>query len=66
MSTPTFEQIRDQQKEVWNKFSPGWKKWDEFTMAFLRLMGDEIIAALKLFRPRRYPGHRHPAPANPG
>jgi ubiquinone/menaquinone biosynthesis C-methylase UbiE len=48
MSTPTFEQIRDQQKEVWNKFSPGWKKWDEFTMAFLRLMGDEIIATLKL------------------
>jgi ubiquinone/menaquinone biosynthesis C-methylase UbiE len=45
---PSFEQIRDQQKETWNKFSPGWKKWDEFTMAFLRPMGDEIIAALRL------------------
>lgn len=44
---PTFEQIRDHQKETWNKFSPGWKKWDEFTMAFLRPMGDEIIAALR-------------------
>lgn len=44
---PSLEQIRDQQKETWNKFSPGWKKWDEFTMAFLRPMGDEIIAALQ-------------------
>ncbi|MEP6847202.1 MAG: hypothetical protein ABI861_14420 [Panacibacter sp.] len=23
------EQIREQQKLSWNKFSPGWKKWDE-------------------------------------
>lgn len=42
------EQIRDQQKATWNKFSPGWKKWDPFTMAFLRPMGDEIITALQL------------------
>ncbi len=42
------EQIRDQQKATWNKFSPGWKKWDPFTMAFLRPMGDAIIAALEL------------------
>ena len=42
------EQIRDQQKAIWNKFSPGWKKWDPFTMAFLRPMGDAIIAALDL------------------
>jgi ubiquinone/menaquinone biosynthesis C-methylase UbiE len=45
---PNSTQIRDQQKDVWNKFSPGWKKWDEFNMAFLKTMGDEIIAALKL------------------
>ena len=44
---PAAEQIRDQQKDVWNKFSPGWKKWDQFTMAFLKPMGDEIIATLK-------------------
>jgi ubiquinone/menaquinone biosynthesis C-methylase UbiE len=36
-------QIRDQQKESWNKFSPGWKKWDELMMDFLKPMGDEII-----------------------
>src|SRR5688572_29279686 len=42
-----IEQIRDQQKETWNKFSPGWKKWDEFTMKFLEPMGAEIIRLLK-------------------
>ena len=30
--------IREQQKETWNKFSPGWKKWDDFTMNFLKPM----------------------------
>ncbi|HEU4791230.1 MAG TPA: class I SAM-dependent methyltransferase [Flavobacterium sp.] len=43
-----IEQIRDQQKETWNKFSPGWKKWDEPTMDFLKPMGDEIIKLLNL------------------
>jgi ubiquinone/menaquinone biosynthesis C-methylase UbiE len=42
------EEIRDQQKAAWNKFSPGWRKWDSFNMAFLRPMGDEIVAALQL------------------
>jgi ubiquinone/menaquinone biosynthesis C-methylase UbiE len=39
--------IREQQKEVWNKFSPGWKKWDELTMDFMKPMADEIIRLLK-------------------
>lgn len=43
-----LEQIREQQKATWNKFSPGWKKWDEFTMNWLRPMGEEIIHSLKL------------------
>jgi ubiquinone/menaquinone biosynthesis C-methylase UbiE len=42
------EQIRDQQRETWDKFSSGWKKWDEFNMAFLRPIGDEIIDALEV------------------
>ncbi len=42
-------QIREQQKESWNKFSPGWKKWDEVFMDFLKPMGDEII---RLLHPR--------------
>ena len=40
-------QIREQQKEIWNRFSPGWKKWDDLTMNFLKPMGDEIIHLIK-------------------
>src|SRR5438132_13215208 len=42
-----LEQIREQQKETWNKFSPGWRKWDTLTMEFLKPVGDEIIRFLK-------------------
>ena len=38
-----LQEIREQQKATWNKFSPGWKKWDDLTMDFLKPMGDEII-----------------------
>lgn len=41
-----LEDIREQQKASWNKFSPGWKKWDDLTMDFLKPMGDEIIRLL--------------------
>ena len=37
------EKIRDKQKDSWDKFSPGWKKWDELTMRFLKPYGEEII-----------------------
>lgn len=43
-----LEQIREQQKASWNKFSSGWKKWDDLTMNFLKPMGDEIIQQLHL------------------
>lgn len=42
-----LEEIREQQKQSWNKFSAGWKKWDNLTMDFLKPMGDEIIARMK-------------------
>lgn len=42
-----LEEIREQQKASWNQFSPGWKKWDDLTMDFLKPMGDEIIRLLK-------------------
>ncbi|WP_333599914.1 class I SAM-dependent methyltransferase [Flavobacterium sp.] len=41
-----LEEIREQQKASWNKFSPGWKKWDALMMDFLKPMGDEIIYLL--------------------
>ncbi|WP_214070347.1 class I SAM-dependent methyltransferase [Mucilaginibacter sp. dw_454] len=43
-----LEKIREQQKQSWNKFSPGWKKWDEFNMAFLHPMGEAIIKQLSI------------------
>ena len=42
-----LETIREQQKASWNNFSPGWKKWDDLTIDFLKPMGDEIIRMLK-------------------
>lgn len=41
-----FKEIRDQQKESWNRFSEGWRKWDDLTMDFLQPMGDAIIRLL--------------------
>jgi ubiquinone/menaquinone biosynthesis C-methylase UbiE len=40
--------IRDEQKEKWNTVSNSWKKWSEFTMNFLKPMGDAIIKALDI------------------
>lgn len=45
---PELERIREQQRESWNRFSPGWKKWDSLTMDFLRPMGEEMIRVLNL------------------
>ncbi len=45
---PQLQEIREQQKASWNKSSPGWKKWDDLTMDFLKPFGDEIIQRLKL------------------
>jgi ubiquinone/menaquinone biosynthesis C-methylase UbiE len=43
-----LNEIRDQQKTSWNKSSPGWKKWDDLTMDFLKPFGNEIIRKLNL------------------
>ncbi|GAB3835595.1 class I SAM-dependent methyltransferase [Hymenobacter jeollabukensis] len=43
-----LETIREQQKATWNKFSAGWRKWDDFTMDWLRPMGEEIIRDLHI------------------
>ena len=47
METPE-DTIREQQRAVWNQFAPGWKKWDDFTMQFLRPAGAAIVNALTL------------------
>ena len=42
-----LEAIREQQKQSWNKFSAGWKKWDKVTMNFMLPVGEAIISALR-------------------
>jgi ubiquinone/menaquinone biosynthesis C-methylase UbiE len=43
-----LQTISDEQKDTWNRVAYSWKKWDEFTMDFLRPMGDAIIKALDI------------------
>lgn len=43
-----LQEISEKQKASWNKFSPGWKKWDDVLMEFLKPMGEEIISLLNL------------------
>jgi ubiquinone/menaquinone biosynthesis C-methylase UbiE len=43
-----LEQIREKQKESWNKFSPGWRKWDKMTMDFLNPQSLEMIRSLSI------------------
>lgn len=47
MMNTQLEEIREQQKQSWNKFSKGWKKWDSITMDFMLPVGDAIVAAIK-------------------
>jgi len=48
LMNPEQIDIRNKQKDSWNAFSPGWEKWDDLTMHFLKSQGDEIIKALEL------------------
>lgn len=41
-------QIRDQQRETWDKFSPGWKKWDEKVLGWLAPVGLSLIDSARL------------------
>lgn len=43
-----LQEIRNQQKSSWNKFSPEWQKWDDLLMTSLSPLKDEIIRLLKL------------------
>jgi len=38
-----LDQIRDQQRETWDRFSAGWKKWDEMVIGWLAPFGEAMI-----------------------
>jgi len=37
------DEIRSQQRDTWDKFSPGWRKWDEIVMDMLRPVGESMV-----------------------
>ncbi len=45
---PLQEKFREQQREAWDTFSPGWKKWDDWVMSFLGPAGEAIIRELHI------------------
>ncbi len=42
-----LEQL-EQQKNNWNKYASGWRKWDEILMTTMRPVGDSLIKSLML------------------
>ena len=42
------DEIREQQRQTWDRFSPGWMKWDALVMEMLAPVAAEIIRALAL------------------
>jgi ubiquinone/menaquinone biosynthesis C-methylase UbiE len=42
------DEIRDQQRQMWDRFAPGWMKWDALVMEMLAPVGAEMIGALAL------------------
>ncbi|MCA8966108.1 MAG: methyltransferase domain-containing protein [Planctomycetes bacterium] len=42
-----LDEIRAAQEASWNRFSPGWRKWDHVTMEFLAPHGEAILAHLR-------------------
>lgn len=41
-------QIRDQQRQTWDRFSPGWKKWDGHVLSWIAPVGEELIRNARL------------------
>jgi ubiquinone/menaquinone biosynthesis C-methylase UbiE len=40
------DEIRQQQRQTWDRFSPGWMKWDVLVLKMLAPVGAEMIRAL--------------------
>lgn len=44
----TLDNIRETQKQLWNKFSPGWQKWHQLTEEFTHKVTETMIHDLQL------------------
>src|SRR5262245_34798771 len=47
-SADRADEIRDQQRQTWDRFAPGWMKWDALVMKMLAPVGAQMIHALAL------------------
>jgi ubiquinone/menaquinone biosynthesis C-methylase UbiE len=45
---PQLIRIRDQQRDTWDKFSAGWKQWDDLVMDWIAPVGEELIRGARL------------------
>lgn len=43
-----FDEIRKQQRDTWDRFSTGWKKWDELVLGWLAPFGDAMLRLANL------------------
>lgn len=41
-------QITEQQRQTWNKFSGGWQKWDQWVVNWLEPIGEELLTQVEL------------------
>lgn len=39
----TFDEIRDAQRQTWNQFAPGWKKWDVPILSMTKPVGEAML-----------------------
>ncbi|MGG5823557.1 class I SAM-dependent methyltransferase [Falsiroseomonas sp. HW251] len=46
--TSQMDEIRDQQRDTWDRFSGGWSKWDGLVLGWLAPFGDAVLAASDL------------------
>ena len=42
------QDLIQRQRELWNTFSPGWRKWDSFVMRWLQPIGEKLIEVAQL------------------
>ncbi len=42
-TSSNLDQIRDQQRDTWDRFSAGWKKWDAMVLGWLAPYGEAMI-----------------------
>ena len=42
------EEVREQQRRTWDRFSGGWEKWDRLVLPMLQPVGDEMLRLLAI------------------